>query len=293
MSDADEALDAEIEAFLEERFADNLTILETEQRLRINAFVREQALLQVKLYWRKLRDLALRVTQSELPMTLSNQRTKEGRSFTISGVADIVEEGGKNILYDIKTHDPDFVVAHRERYEAQLNIYAKIWSDRNGATIDETAVIATPLPGKLKYALSEGNQAMYRRAMEEWNPIIPIGYREENVTKTLEEFAETVDDIESCRFDPPPVAALEAPMGAGRTVFGRKICRNCDIRFACESYRDYALKARRLSTDDLLGLLRELGDEGEADAFKTLALAEDVAKEFEASTVEREDEKGE
>jgi hypothetical protein len=179
-------LDVEIEAFLEERFADNLSVLEAEGQLRLNAFVREQALLQVKLYWAKLKDLAMRVTQSEVPISLSNLKTREGRSYTIQGVADVIEEGDKNLLYDIKTHDPDFVRNNIKRYEAQLNIYAKVWSERSGERIDGTAVIATPVPGKLRYALQDGSPEKITRALEEWDPIIPISSDDSGVESTLE-----------------------------------------------------------------------------------------------------------
>jgi hypothetical protein len=284
-SSAGEELDAEIEAFLEERFLDNLSILETEGQLRLNAFVREQALLQVKLYWAKLKDLALRVTQSEVPISLSNLKTEEGRSYTIQGVADIVEEGDKNILYDIKTHDPDFVRHNIGRYEAQLNIYAKVWAERSGSAIDGTAVIATPVPGKLRYAIQDGEPEKIARALEEWNPVIPVTSDDSGVQKTLDEFSKTVDAIESCRFDPAPLSELEASF-SGTSTFGRQVCRNCDIRFACDSYRAYALRQRRLSTDDLLELLRDLGDDKDAQAFKTLSFAEDEDKAFEESATE-------
>jgi hypothetical protein len=130
---------------------------------------------------------------------------------------------------------------------------------------------------------------MLKKALSEWNPIIPIGYREDNVEKTLTEFAETVDRIEDCSFDPVAVSVLESTMGSGNAIFGRKICRNCDIRFACESYRTYSLKQRRMSNDDLLGLLADLGEDSEIQGFKTLALEADNDKEFEASTREPED----
>jgi hypothetical protein len=218
---ASEKLDAEIEAFLGERFADNLSILEAEGQLRLNAFVRVQALLQVKLYWAKLKDLALRVTRSEVPISLSNLKTEEGRSYTIQGVADVIEEGDKNILYDIKTHAPDFVRRNIGRYEARLNIYAKVWSERSGSAIDGTAVIATPLPGKLRYALQDGAPEKIARALEEWNPVIPVTSDERGAQKTLDEFNKTVEAIESRHFDPAPLAELEASFPGHLPLAGR------------------------------------------------------------------------
>jgi hypothetical protein len=102
------------------------------------------------------------------------------------------------------------------------------------------------------------------------------------VRRTLDEFGRTVDDIESCSFDPAPLEELEAKL-SGAASFSTKVCRNCDIRFACDSYREFALKQRKLSTDGLLTLLRDLGDEKDAQAFKILSFAEDEDKEFEQS----------
>lgn len=162
-----EGLDAEIEAFLEERFADNLSILEAEGQLRLNAFVWGQALLQVKLYWAKLKDLALRATQSEVPISLSNLKTEEGRKLYDPRRGRCHRGGRQNILYDIKTHGPDFVRRNIGRYEAQLNIYAKIWSERSGSAIGGTAVIATPVPAKLRDAMRDGTPEKIARALEE------------------------------------------------------------------------------------------------------------------------------
>jgi hypothetical protein len=240
-------------------------------------------LLQVKMYWEKLKDLASRVTESEVPVTLSNQETPKGRKYTINGVVDIIEEDDERILYDIKTHDPDFVLHNKSKYEKQLNLYGSIWEKSHQKDLDKTAVIATPLPAKLRWALNEGTPAQIGNALKEWQPVIELNYDETLRDGTLEEFGVIVDKIEDCLFDPPSVEALKEKMGGGKTVFARKICRNCDIRFSCDSYREYSVNRRNLSTDDLLHLMKQNGDDKDHLTFKNVSFEADKAKEFEAS----------
>lgn len=289
MPNESDDLDVEIESFIEDTFRNNVNVLETEQQLRLNAYVREQALLQVKLYWKKMRELALRVSKSEVPVTLSNQSTPENRRYTIHGVADIIEEENKTIIYDIKTHDPDYIKHNKEKYEAQLNIYAKIWKDVTGKNVDGTAVIATPVPNKIRFAIQEGNIPLLERSMAEWDPIIQLVCKEENVAETLAEFGRIVDCIENRQFDPVSLDVLNEAIAGGNTKFAVRICRNCDIRFACDSYRSYSLKQRSRSVDDIITLMKDLGDEKDVQKFRSLAFEEDEEKEFEASTAEIEE----
>jgi hypothetical protein len=288
MTEMSDELDKEIEAFIEERFNDNLSVIETENKLRINSFVKELALVQVKMYWKKLKELAKKVTQSEIPVTLSHKRSPKGRKFTITGVVDIIKEDDDIVLYDIKTHDPDFVKHNREKYEKQLNIYGSIWEKLNNKKLDKTAIIATPLPKKLWWAMNEGTEAQLQNAIDEWQPIIELDYNEHVQEGTLEEFGDIVDNIEECRFEPPPVEVLEARMAGSKTRFVTKFCRYCDIRFACDSYREYSIGRRTLSSDDLLYLIKDMGDDIDHLTFKNVSFEADVRKEFEASTEEVE-----
>lgn len=284
-------LDKEIETFIEERFYDNLSVIETENKLRINSFVKEQALLQVKMYWQKLKELAQKVTQAEVPVTLSNQETPKGRRFSINGVVDIIEEDAQTVLYDIKTHDPDFVKHNKERYEKQLNIYGSIWEKVNQKELDGTAVIATPLSSKLKWAVSEGTPEQVETALNEWEPVIKMNYDENVREGTLEEFGNIVDKIQDGEFNPPSVSCLNTKLGGTKTLFATKICRYCDIRFACDSYREYSIGRRILSTDDLLHLMKQMGDDNDNLTFKNISFEADVQKEFEVSTEQVEIEK--
>jgi hypothetical protein len=279
-------IDKEIEQFIEDSFYDNLAVVETENQLRVSSFVKEQALLQVKLYWQKLKDLAQKVTESEVPVTLSNQKTPKDRTFTINGVVDIIKEDQETVLYDIKTHDPDFVNHNKKSYEQQLNIYGSIWEKVNQAQLDKTAVIATPLPAKLRWALKEGSPAQIENAIHQWQPVIDLEYNQLNCKETLEEFGRIVDSIQDSDFTPPSVDELNTKLEGTKRKFAVKICRNCDIRFACDSYREYSTGRRTLSSDDLLYLIKDMGDDKDHLVFKNVSFEADVEKEFEASTEE-------
>lgn len=61
------------------------------------------------------------------------------------------------------------------------------------------------------------------------------------VQKTVDQFAQVVDAIEDHRFTCPSVDVLEQRNEDGQT-FAQRVCRNCDVRFSCDSYRDYARK---------------------------------------------------
>ena len=90
--------DREIMQFIEQRFEDNLAVLETENQLRLNGYIKDQALKQVKLYWKKMKDTAQKVSETEVPLTLANQKTPSGRTFSIHGVVDIVQEDDETVL---------------------------------------------------------------------------------------------------------------------------------------------------------------------------------------------------
>lgn len=51
-----------------------------------------QARQQVEHYWKKLRDIAVNVTETEVKIQLPNQVTSAGRRFVIEGVVDLVRE---------------------------------------------------------------------------------------------------------------------------------------------------------------------------------------------------------
>ncbi|MEJ7812953.1 MAG: PD-(D/E)XK nuclease family protein [Gemmatimonadaceae bacterium] len=231
--------DADVEARIREMFARNLAELQAEGGHPLAPEVRETALVQVLLYWRRLRELAQSVTDTEVKLNLPNQRTPRGRPFAIEGVVDIVREDGRTTLYDVKTHPPDVIRADPGPYERQLNVYAHIWRVLRGEPLDATAIICTALPRALEQAAKGGDQAAIARELPRWDPVIPLAFDARGVDETVRDFGATVDRIEERRFDPPGDDVLRRPLPGMTRPFATAVCRNCDARFSCAPYRRY------------------------------------------------------
>ena len=75
------------------------------------------------------------------------------------------------------------------------------------------------------------------------------GSQGENISFSLEDklhIARKLDDlgvdyIEGGQFEPASVEKLRTRSGRERREFASHICRYCDVRFSCSSYRGYAL----------------------------------------------------
>jgi len=236
--------DTQIEEFIRDTFEQNYELLRLQGAGALSQDVRETALQQALFYWRKLRDIAESVTDTEVKLTLLGQTTPAGREFAIDGVVDIVREDTRTLMYDIKTHDADYVRANRGLYEQQLNVYAHIWQELRGEPLDSAAVLATNLPDRLREAIDSDDQQRIQHELDLWQPVVPIPYDPTRVQATVDEFAEVVDAIEDGQFEPRPVRELHARLEPSRTLFATRICRTCDARFSCQSYRQYALEGR-------------------------------------------------
>lgn len=252
----------EAEDFIREAFEENYELLRLESNYTVTPFVKNAALQQVLMYWRKLRHIALRVTETEIKLTLPDQVTTEGHKYSIEGVVDIVQEDEATMMYDIKTHDADYVRANLGLYEQQLNIYAHIWQSLRGQKLDGTAVIATAPTDEMRAAFRSGNAAKIQKVIEDWNPVVPIPLDHGKVEDTVEAFGEVVDQIENRCFAPPHVEKLKAPASTHRKVpFGTDVCRNCDARFSCNSYRQYALATISNPDAAIRAFLEDFGSE--------------------------------
>jgi hypothetical protein len=229
------------ETELREMFDANFERLRLESGHSLGRDVQEAAWDQILCYWRKLRSIAETVTDTEVKLNLPNQKTPKGRTFCIEGVVDIVRTAGKVTMYDLKTHELDYVRNNIALYRDQLNVYAHIWMKLRGERLDETAIIATPVPNEVRLALRSGDAQQLEEAMAKWNPVVPIEFESDNVATTVAKFAKVVDCIEDREFRPPPVSVLGQSDGQ-RGTFASRVCRNCDLRFSCSSYRDYARK---------------------------------------------------
>lgn len=235
--------DAAVEAFLLEAFEANYERLRLETGHTLPSDLKTAAWEQVLLYWRRLADLARRVTETEVRLTLPDQRTPKGRRFAIEGVVDIVREDGRTVMYDLKTHDADVVRSRVADYARQLNIYAHIWRHLRGQPLDETAVIATPLPAAVKEALDSGDEEALKRALVGWEPVIPVPFSEAAVSEAIADFGATVDSIEDGCFQPPLAARLRRKDG-GKKTFAERVCANCDAKHSCSSYREHKKSSR-------------------------------------------------
>jgi len=235
----------EMQDFLQQSYYQNYDLLRLESGIALSPEVKQAGMQQVLFYWQKMRDVALNVSETEVRLSLPGQESPKERVFGIEGVVDIVRESGKTIIYDIKTHDADYVRSHIELYEDQLNVYAHIWKELQKQPLDGTAVICTEFPDEVKDALKNGTDEQLARAVERWDPLVEIDFNTRKVKDTIRSFGEVVDQIEDHRFAPPPVEKLLQPFAYRANVrFGTHVCRNCDARFSCAAYRVYMRQGR-------------------------------------------------
>ena len=253
--------DAQIEEFIREAFEKNFEQLRHESGHSLSARNKQTALNQALLYWRKLKDIANRITETEVRLNLPGQTTPGKRTFGIEGVVDIVREGDKVVMYDIKTHNAADVYAAKDDYERQLNIYAHIWQNLRGQPLDEIAIIATAYPDELKDAMNEEDEEAIFYELERWNPIIEFDVNPEHVEHIIYDFGRVVDCIENGEFEPAPVRKLKTSIDSKQTKFAAGICRNCDARFSCEAYRRYVTSSRSPRDADFKRYLDDYGTE--------------------------------
>ncbi|MGE5410470.1 MAG: PD-(D/E)XK nuclease family protein [Clostridiales bacterium] len=252
--------DIEIEDKIKEFFEDNYEILKLDAGHAITEDVKNVALQQVLYYFRKLRSIAEKVTETEVKLTLPDQVTKKGRRFTIEGIVDILREDNEVWMYDIKTHDPKYIEAYKENYEKQLNIYAYIWENLRNNQLDHTAIISTVLPDSLRRAEQAGNMNQAAKELLNWQPVIEIEYDRNRVAQTIEDFADTVDAIEEGCFNSKPTSELKSKISGTNQLFATYVCRNCDARFSCGSFREYAIGKGGKLTGNFAEYYSDFGD---------------------------------
>lgn len=244
--------DSQIIEFIKNAYQQNLEILRHETGAALTAEVKRAGLQQVLFYWEKMREIALNVSETEVRLSLPSQRTPKGREFGIEGVVDIVREDNKTIIYDIKTHEVDYVRSNIGEYEGQLNVYGHIWKELQNHPLDGTALICTDIPAHVKEAFESGDEARLKRALDDWDPLIEIEFDLNKVEETVKTFGEVVDQIEDKKFSPPRAERLFEPYSNLSNVrFGTHVCRNCDARFSCDAYRTY-IRGGRGQSDSFL-----------------------------------------
>ncbi len=235
--------DAQIEDFIRDALEQNFEYLRLQSGHSLSADVKETALNQALLYWRKLREIATRITETEVHLNLPGQKSPQGREFGIEGVVDIVRDDERTIMYDIKTHEAEHVRNNIEAYERQLNIYAYIWQHLRGQPLDQTAVIATAYPETVKNALANRDEARLQYELEKWDPLVEIDFDPDHVQEIIADFGRVVDCIENGEFTPAPLETLLGRKEEGERAFASRVCRRCDARYSCASYRAFAATA--------------------------------------------------
>jgi hypothetical protein len=231
--------DKKIEEHIRQTFRANYERLRSESGHALSPDVVESAFQHVLLYWRRLRELANSVTDTEVRLNLPGRESPAGRKFSIEGVVDIVRAEGKTGMYDVKTQDSRAVQKDIDFYREQLNVYAYIWKHLHQQPLDHAAIIATQFPEEVKKAMEGGDAAAMEKAIAGWDPLVPIPFDDKQVEDTVTKFGKAVDAIEAGKFDPAPVAKLRKPEYKNRP-FAVNVCRNCDARYSCASYREYA-----------------------------------------------------
>lgn len=234
--------DIAIEQKIDEFFDRNYELILAEGNRPLTQDVVKKARNQVKMYFKKLKEIASNVTDTEVKLTLPEQRSPQGRKFTIEGVVDIVRENDETWMYDIKTHEPEYIKQDLQYYAEQLNVYTHIWQNLRKNELDQTAIISTSYPRSLDAAIKEENPARISYEFEKWDPIIPIPFNQDGVDEMIHAFGNIVDQIENKEFEPPTLDKLERTNAHSRGTFASKVCRFCDARYSCSTYRKYANK---------------------------------------------------
>jgi hypothetical protein len=267
----------EDERFLVEAFEANFERLREQSGRSLAPFIKESARQQVLLYYRRLRELAAQVDETEVRLVLPDQTSPAGRRYTLEGVVDIVEDGGATVMYDLKTYlDADAAREHVDPHYRQLNVYAHIWQGLRGRHLDAVAVIATRPTRALHRALRSGDPARIDAALSAWQPVLEVPVDGVVVAEVMADFGRVVDCIEERRFSPPDLDVLRGPSRPdGRTPFAQDVCLNCDARFGCTSYRQF-VRAQSPGRADvaLREAVADFGGDGEKDDWRDSTLGQ-------------------
>jgi hypothetical protein len=239
-------IEDKIKEFLDIHF----DLLKTESGSSVTENVKQAALMQVLLYWRRLKHVAKNVTETEVKLSLPNQSTSQKRKYGIDAVVDIVQTDQETIMYDFKTHDKALIKGNIEIYSRQLSIYMMIWNKtRKDKKIDRISIISTPPDDEIEIAYHGFNSGLinekeFDRALKNWDPIINLEYSTESIEKVKNEFSEVVDKIESHQFAPRPYSEIIKVFKGTSDRSSKKeklflsfVCVNCDARFSCSSFR--------------------------------------------------------
>lgn len=240
----------DIEEFIHECFSENYTSLSSETGKSLSLKQQEAAIQQVVYYLYRMWDIAENVTETEVKLVLPGQRTRKNRKYNLLGVVDLVSDDSGTRMYDLKTLEKDVILEDKEKFKKQLSIYSHIWKGIKDQKLDGTAIIATSVPAEIKRVVKqfiedpEAKFQEFHSAIEKVEPIISVDVNEAQIQDFLTEFGDTIDKIEERVFTPANVIKLRTKQHATNSDFGSLVCRNCDARYSCDSYREYIGSAR-------------------------------------------------
>lgn len=272
----------EIVEFIRKRMEENVRSLLSESGQRVNPSLRLAAERQALAYWYTMQSVAEKITETEVRLALPECESPAGRRFTIEGVVDIIRDDGELEIFDIKSMPASYVRNNKPKFQEQLNVYAHILSNLKGVRVRRAAIIATgpeePIRRELRRIdIPAGElEAILMRL----NPLVEMELCGESIAQTIERFGRVVDRIESGDFEPPSPADLRKTDGRNPEArqFGVDVCRNCDVRFSCDSYRKY----RKVSTRGAKGRSK---DRNIWEFFLDCGDDEELSDELDANTV--------
>lgn len=231
----------DIEDFIKLRLNENLKLMQAETGQRVNQSVVIAAERQALAYWHTMHKLAENITETEVKLSLPECTTPKGKTFTIEGVVDIVQEDSGMSIYDIKTMSRDYVENNKSKFAMQLNVYAHILAGLKGYKVKKAAVIATAPADAVKRKFNTVPFEAFIGMLKSMDPFVEIPLDEASITDTITKFGEIVDCIQDGDFKPKSVGDLKRKdtEGGKTRQFGTDVCRNCDVRFSCSSYRAF------------------------------------------------------
>ena len=240
----------ELEQFLKECFSENYSSMVHETGQSLSLKQQEAALHQVLYYLYRMWDVAEKVSETEVKLVLPGQKTRKNRKFNLLGVVDLVSDSSGTTMYDLKTLEKDIILQDKDKFKKQLSIYSHIWKGIRDQKLDGTAIIATSVPSEIKKAIREFTQDPeakfneFSAALNKVNPVISVEVDEKQIENFLSEFGDTVDKIEERVFSPSTVESLRTKQPGQNRDFGSLVCRKCDARYSCDSYREYIASSR-------------------------------------------------
>jgi len=240
----------ELEEFIHECFGENYISIASETGKSLSLKQQEAAIQQVVYYLYRMWDIADNVTETEVKLVLAGQKTRKNRKYNLLGVVDLVSDESGTKMYDLKTLEKDVILEDKDKFKKQLSIYSHIWKGIKDQKLDGTAIIATSVPIEIKKAVKnfindpESRFNEFHSAIDKVEPIIEVEVNEAQIQEFLAEFGDTIDKIEERVFGPAPVEKLRTKQPRNNSDFGSLVCRNCDARYSCDSYREYIGSAR-------------------------------------------------